>query len=230
MQNRILCLIPARGGSKGIKNKNLAILKGKPLLYWTLNLAKKIKLFDKIVVSTDSKRIQNYAKKNKVESPFLRPKNISTDTTPMKNVILHTLKYYKKNNYLPTAVVLLQPTSPFRKKSTLIKACKIFIRDKLDSLFTIEKIKHTQHPDYIFHNKNNFLKNTLKKLNKKKNRQSIKDYFALDGGVIFIFKSSTIKKGLISGKLSYIEVKMPECLDIDNLDDLKFAEKININL
>jgi 3-deoxy-D-manno-octulosonate 8-phosphate phosphatase KdsC-like HAD superfamily phosphatase len=61
-------------------------------------------------------------------------------------------------------------------------------------------------------------------------KETIKDFFALDGGVIFIFRSNTIKKGLISGKLAYIEVKKPESLDIDSLDDLKFAEKININL
>ena len=230
MENKILCLIPARSGSKGIKNKNLVKLKGKPLLYWTLNLAKKIKLFDKIVVSTDSKKIQNYAKKNNVESPFLRPKNISTDTTPMKDVVLHVLKYYKESNYFPTAVALLQPTSPYRKKSTLVKACKIFMRDKLDSLFTVEKIKHTQHPNYVFKDKSNVLKNTLNNLKKKKNRQTIKDFFALDGGVIFIFKPSIVKKGLIGGRLAYIEVKQPESLDIDTLDDLKFAEKININL
>ena len=73
----VVCLIPARSGSKGIKYKNLAKLKGKPLLYWTIQIAKKIKYFDKIVVSTDSKKFQNYAIKNKVCAPFLRPKIIS---------------------------------------------------------------------------------------------------------------------------------------------------------
>ena len=79
MKNKILCLIPARGGSKGIKNKNLVKLKGKPLLYWTLKIAKQIDFFDKIVVSTDSKKIQRYAEDNNVSAPFLRPKNISKD-------------------------------------------------------------------------------------------------------------------------------------------------------
>ena len=69
MKNKILCLIPARSGSKGIKYKNLAKLKGKPLLYWTIQIAKKIKYFDKIVVSTDSKKFQNYAIKNNVCAP-----------------------------------------------------------------------------------------------------------------------------------------------------------------
>ncbi len=230
MKNKILCLIPARGGSKGIKNKNLVKLKGKPLLYWTLKIAKQIDFFDKIVVSTDSKKIQRYAENNNVSAPFLRPKNISKDDTPMKDVIMHVLEYYKKNNYFPTAVALLQPTSPFRKKSTLIKACNIFIKKKLDSLFSVEKIKHTHHPNYVFHDKKEFLKSKLKNLNNKKNRQAIKSMFALDGGVIYITKSKIVKKSIIAGVIDYIEISQPESFDIDTIEDLKLCEMINIKL
>ena len=230
MKNKILCLIPARGGSKGIKNKNLVNLKGKPLLYWTLKIAKQINFFDKIVVSTDSKKIQKYAQNNNISAPFLRPKSISKDNTPMKDVILQVLEYYKDNNYFPTAVVLLQPTSPFRTKSTIIKAYNIFIKKKLDSLFSVEKIKHTHHPSYVFHDKKELLKSKLKNLNNKKNRQVIKDMYALDGGVIFITKSKIVKKSIIAGKIDYIEVFQPENLDIDTADDLRLCEMINVKL
>ena len=71
MKRKILCVIPARAGSKGIKNKNMVNLKGKPLIYWTIKIAKKIRYFDKIVVSTNSKKIKKFSEKNKVEVPFL---------------------------------------------------------------------------------------------------------------------------------------------------------------
>tara|TARA_B100000767_G_scaffold272191_1_gene299357 strand:- start:817 stop:1509 length:693 start_codon:yes stop_codon:yes gene_type:complete len=230
MKNKILCIIPARGGSKGIKNKNLIKFKGKPLLYWTLKIAKQINFFDKIIVSTDSKKIQRYAKNNNISAPFLRPKLISKDDTPMKDVILHVLEYFKDNNYFPTTVVLLQPTSPFRTKSTIVKAHNIFIKKKLDSLFSVEKIKHTHHPSYVFHDKKELLKSKLKNLNNKKNRQALKEMFALDGGVIFITKSKIVKKSIIAGKIDYIEVFQPESFDIDSYDDLKLCEMINVKL
>ena len=173
---------------------------------------------------------QKYAENNNISAPFLRPKSISKDNTPMKDVILQVLEYYKDNNYFPTAVVLLQPTSPFRTKSTIIKAYNIFIKKKLDSLFSVEKIKHTHHPSYVFHDKKELLKSKLKNLNNKKNRQVIKDMYALDGGVIFITKSKIVKKSIIAGKIDYIEVFQPESFDIDTHDDLRLCKMINVKL
>ena len=97
MKNKkILCLIPARGGSKEIKNKNLLPLKSKPLIYWSIKLAKKIKFFDRVVVSTDSLKIKSVAEKFGAEVPFIRPKKISKSQTPMIDVINHCILFYKK--------------------------------------------------------------------------------------------------------------------------------------
>ncbi len=230
MKKKILCVIPARSGSKGIKNKNMVYLKGKPLIYWTIKVAKKIRYFDKIVVSTNSKKIKKFSEKNKVEVPYLRSEKLASDKTPMDDVIRDILKYYKNFNYLPYAVVILQPTSPFRQLSTINNACKIFIKKKLDSLISIEEIKHNHNPKYLFSNKKNFLKNTLKTLQKKKFRQSEKVYFGLDGGVIFITKTKVINKYIIGGKIGFIKVKMPESIDIDNIDDLNLCKKINLKI
>ncbi len=117
MKNKkILCLIPARGGSKEIKNKNLLPLKSKPLIYWSIKLAKKIKFFDRVVVSTDSLKIKSVAEKFGAEVPFIRPKKISKSQTPMIDVINHCILFYKKKNIKFDAITLFQPTSPFRKK------------------------------------------------------------------------------------------------------------------
>ena len=230
MKRKILCVIPARAGSKGIRNKNMVNLKGKPLIYWTIKIAKKVGYFDKIVVSTNSKQIKKYSEKNKVVAPFLRPEKISKDKTPMNDVIRNVLDYYKNYNYLPYAVAILQPTSPFRQLSTINKACKIFIKKKLDSLMSIEEIKHNHNPKYLFSNKKNFLNKAIKNLQKKKYRQDEKVYFGLDGGVIFITKTKVINKYIIGGKIGFIKVKMPESIDIDNIDDLNLCKKINFKI
>jgi len=227
---KILCIIPARAGSKGIKNKNMTLLNGKPLVYWTINLAKKIKYFDKIIVSTDSKKIQKYSQKQGVHCPFLRPKNISGDNIPMIKVIHHALNYFGNLNYHPYAVVLLQPTSPMRRKVTVNKACKMFLRNKLDSLFSAEKIKHTHYPTFVFKNKTELIRNKLKNIQNKKVRQKINNLYALDGGVIFIRKVEKIFKYLIDGKLDFIIVDKPESYDIDDINDLELCERSKIDL
>ena len=150
MKKKILCLIPARAGSKGIKNKNLVLLKGKPLLYWTIKLAKGIKYFDKIIVSTDSNKIQRYALKQGVDCPFLRPKIISGSKTPMLEVFNHTLQYLSDSNYNPYAVVLLQPTSPMRTAVTINKACKMFLKKKTRFIIFCRKDKTHLSPTICF--------------------------------------------------------------------------------
>ena len=230
MKKKILCIIPARSGSKGIKNKNMVLLKGKPLIFWTIKNAKKIKYFDKVIVSTNSNKIKKFSQKKKVLVPFLRPESLAKDKTPMQRVVNHAVEFYKKENYFPYAVAILQPTSPFRKISTINEACKIFLKNNFDSLISIEPIKHNHNPKYIFNNKKEFIKKTIKNLNKKKYRQSEDSFFGLDGGVIFIIKTKFIKKFLIGGKVGFIKVKMPESIDIDNLDDLNLCKKLNIKI
>ena len=94
-----LLIIPARAGSKTLKNKNLINFCGKPLIYWSIKIALRAKIFDEVMVSTDSNKIKNYALKFGAKTPFLRPKNISLDTTPMYKVIEHAIKFYKKKKH-----------------------------------------------------------------------------------------------------------------------------------
>ena len=228
IKKKILCLIPARGGSSGIKNKNLIKFHSKPLIYWSINLAKKIDIFDNIIVSTDSKRIRKIALKIGAEVPFLRPKKISTSNTSMKEVINHCILYFKKKKIIFDAIVLFQPTSPFRKKKTIEKAIKIFFKKKLDTLFSIQKIKHTFNPYYTFELKKN-LKNRIKKLNHKPIRQKEKQFYALDGGAVFIFKSTSIINNIFGNKIGFIEVDKFESIDIDDYDDYKLYKNIPFN-
>ena len=164
---KFLAIIPARKGSKGIKNKNFKLFNGKPLIYWTLKSAKKSKYLDKILVSTDSKKIQNFCIKNNVLSPFIRPKKISHSKARAHDVILHTIKFLKNNyGYKPDAVVYLQPTSPLRESFDIDNCCKIFMKYKPDSLVSIVKLHHNLNPEEVYQIKN---KKKLIKFSKKKN-------------------------------------------------------------
>ena len=111
IHDKILCVIPARGGSKGIKNKNLANLNGHPLIYWSLKEAKKTNLINKIYVSTDCKKIKKYALSQNV-SVVDRPKKISGDNATSESALLHTLSQKNVKEFNPEILVFLQCTSP----------------------------------------------------------------------------------------------------------------------
>ncbi len=219
----ILCLIPARKNSVGIKNKNLKKINKEPLVLKAIKLANKCSYFNKIVLSSDSKKILSYAKKFKKVDSFLRPDKFSKNSTTMESLVKHTLDILnKKNQYYPQAIAILQPTSPFRKINTINIACKKFIRFKPDALVSVKKLKHTESPAMTFSFNR---KKKYQKLNIKiKNKQNMKDYFALDGGVIFLFKINKNNKYKLNGKTIFLEVDFPENIDIDNNKDLKLAK------
>ena len=125
----VLAIIPARGNSKSIKNKNIKLLFGKPLIYYSINIAKRSKLIDKIIVSSDSKRIINIAKKYGAEAPFVRPKKLSEDNSKDYGLFLHCLKWLKKNeNYVPDLIVHLRPTYPIRSVRIINRAIKFALK------------------------------------------------------------------------------------------------------
>jgi len=119
-----ICIIPARGGSKRIKNKNIKIFFGKPLIYYSIKAPVKSNLFDKVVVSTDSKKIANMAIKYGAEVPFLRSKKLSSDKATTDLVLLDAINLLKSKNYKIHACIY--PTAPLIKEIDLIKAHKNF--------------------------------------------------------------------------------------------------------
>lgn len=226
---KLLCIIPARKNSKGIRYKNFQKINGKTLLEITISFSKKIKYFDKIFVSTDSKKLKKISLTQKVECPILRPKKFSTDFASMKSVILHVLDYLEKTEkYKPDGVAILQPTSPLRTVKTVNNACSLFIKKKLDSLTTVEKIKHTHHPQKIIQKKFNKKYKYIKdfRYKSKVSRQLEKNYYGLDGGVIFLTSTKFVKKNIIGGKTILLTVSKKEGIDIDNFEDLEICRKL----
>ena len=112
---KVLGLITARGGSKGIPKKNIVNVGGKPLIAWTIEAALKSHVFDRVVVSTDNNEIASIAQKWGAEVPFTRPDRLAKDDSPHTDVLIHAINWLQeKEDYLPEFLMLLQPTSPLR--------------------------------------------------------------------------------------------------------------------
>ena len=156
---KILCLIPARSGSKGIKNKNIKELNGKPLIAYTIEQAINTKYKMKIIVSTDSQEYADISKKYGAEVPFLRPKEISGDLSTDIEFIKHCVDWLKHNqDYIPDIILQLRVTSPLRKVDDINKSLEIFINnfDKYDSLRSVYELDKTPYKMYHIE-KNNLI-------------------------------------------------------------------------
>ena len=152
---RLIALIPARSGSKRLKDKNILKLGKKPLIAHTIDYAKKAKIFDKIIVSTDSKKYASLGKKYGAEVPFLRPSKFSTSTSPDYGWVYFTLQKLEDSGCKFTHFFILRPTNPFRDDKTILKAWKKFKRYNPESLRAISLCK--EHPYKMWSIKNKFM-------------------------------------------------------------------------
>lgn len=230
---KILAIIPARCGSKGIPHKNIKLFKGKPLLAWSIIQAKKSSYINKIIVSTDSEKYQRIAISFGAETPFLRPHEISQDLSTDYQFIQHCLSWLNENkDYKPDIIVQLRPTYPTRSVKILDETIKLFIDnyDSYDSLRTV--IPFEKSPYKMYRIVNNKLEPLFKKVDDivepyNKCRQELPKTY-LHNGYIDIIKTDTIiNKKSMTGKyiLPYL-MNMNEYHDIDNIKDWNDAENL----
>ncbi len=219
---KIIAIIPARIGSKGIKYKNLKKVNGKSLVEICIKNAKSVKEISKVAVSTDSKKIQSLSKKLGAWCEELRPKSLSKKNSQTNQALLHVLKEVNEQfDY----IVELQPTYLFRKKETLSKAINILLKNKkYNSLISIVKIQDTSHPDFVIRKTNGQLK--FKSSATNFNRHYLKPLYKPIGLIIISkYKSFVKKKDMLTGKIHGIEItNKKEMHDIDNPTDLKIAK------
>ena len=225
----IITIIPARKGSKSIKNKNIINYKGKPLIYHSIKTALKSKLINTVVVSTDSKKYQSMVIKFGASAPFLRPNKYSNDNSSDRDFIIHASKFLiSKNNY-PDLIVLLRPTTPNRDIKIVNKGIKLFIKNfkKYDSMRSVSKFN--QPPQKLFMIKNKTLKGFFDKVLKgeyhsRPRQKYTKTY--LPNGYIDILKPSFFlnNKNKLWGKIQPFLTN--ETLDIDIQSDLKAKSKV----
>ena len=224
---KILIFIPARSGSKGIKNKNITKLNGKPLINYTLSFARKLtkeKNFS-VFLSTDSKKYLKYSSKKDLNYNYLRPKNISGDNSRIIDAVLHGLDWLATKNLYFDAVLLLQPTSPLRKTSETRKAINFFKKKKINSLVSVTKMKEHPFECIKSHGKKwEYLEKNKVKITKRQNYPN--KYFFIDGS-IYLSKVSFLKKYnsfVVKNKTKLFKLTQFPSIDIDQPVDLKISK------
>ncbi len=226
---KVLGLIPARSGSKGVPGKNIKLLAGKPLIDYTITAAQNSKLLSKLIISTDSEEIANICKKCGAEVPFMRPKELAQDNTPDRPVILYALKYLQEYaNFVPDFVVLLRPTTPF-KTGAIIDECivKMSEKSKYSSVRTVTKVEGVHHPYWMFNNKEGFLKTFIKgiDLNTYHRRQLLPECYRLNG-VVDVMRTDIITNidDMYGDKIGYVALSEYDSVDIDNQFDFELCQ------
>lgn len=223
---KILCIIPARSGSKGIPDKNIMDFKGKPLLSWSIQQAQQCKYNMKIIVSTDSEKYAEISKQYGAEAPFIRPDKISGDTSTDFECIKHCVDWLKeKENYEPDIILHLRPTQPCRKVEDINMAIEIFIsnRDKYDSLRSVIPIEKSPYKMYSINNEEltplfNEVNNIKEPYNQA--RQILPQCY-LHNGYIDILNADILKNDTISGTRIYpFVMNNDDNIDIDEKKDI----------
>lgn len=222
----ILGIIPARGGSKGISEKNIVKLGGIPLIEYTIREALKSKFIKKVIVSTDNKKIEKIAKLRGAEVPFLRPKSISGDLSPTISTIKHALKFLKeKEEFTSEIITILQPTSPFRTRIMIDNSIRLLRNSKSSSVISVSRLK--KHPYSSFILKNKILKPYKKDFENFSLLQKTPPLY-FPTGAIYTFWSSNLNNNSIYGKKIKPMIIEDEImnLDIDTPFDLFIAEMV----
>lgn len=225
---RILGLIPARGGSKGVPRKNIKKLNGKPLLQYTSEVALQSKYLSKVVLTTDTEEIMEVGRLLKLEVPFMRPSNLAADASPTLPVILHALEYYEARGDVFDAVCLLQVTSPFRTVNLLNEAIEKFIIKQTDSLVSVLEVPHEYNPHWSFEvNPSGNLNISTGESEIIPRRQELPKAYHRDGS-IYITKTAVLKekKSLFGNSIAYVESPKELYVNIDTMDDWKKAEEM----
>ena len=215
---KFISVIPARSGSKGIKNKNIIKIGKKPLVQYTFEAAINSKINENFILS-DNAKIKNLAKKFKINTQYIRPKKFSGSTTSLSETLNHFNKWLKKNNINYDYMVILQPTSPLRDYKDINKCLKIIEKSQSDSLFSISE--SLEHPYETIIKKKKSWKFVLAKSKKFYRRQDfdIKTYFI--NGAIFISSNKLInkKKTFTNSNHSFYKMPKNKSLEINDKEE-----------
>lgn len=223
----ILGIITARGGSKGVPNKNLELVAGKPLIAWTVATAIASRRLTRTIVSTDSQQIASAAQKHGGCVPFLRPPELAQDRTPHAPVIQHAINWVRTyDKFAPDYIVILQPTSPFRLPEDIDNAVEIAVTKKANSVISL---CHSHRPPWWAKtiSEDGRVFSLLPQTQQPGLRQEMPPAFMPNGAVYVVDVPYFMQTGVIVGDNSYAYL-MPEnrSLDIDTEWDLQLARLI----
>ena len=229
---KILAVVSARKGSKGIKDKNIKLLSGKPLVAHSLDTLLKIKDIDKIVLSSDSEKILNIGKKisKKIEI-MKRPKSLANDKTPLTSVVKYVAVELEKKNYKADFVLQVAPTCPYIKVSTYMRIIELLKKKKSDCVVTLKRIEY-EHPYRAkkLNEKNLVFSSFIKNMNVEKfiSRQDLPTLYCTSGAVyarsLKLLKKFNEKNFCLGSKPLGVIVDDIESVNIDRQIDFKFAQ------
>lgn len=226
---KILAIIPARAGSKGIKDKNIIDLNGKPLIAYSIEAGLKSKYIDKVVVTTDGEEIAREAIKYGAEVPFLRPEYLSSDNAKTIDAVIHCIEEMEKLGEKYDYVVLLQPTQPLRQSWHIDEAIELILEKNEEALVSVSKVK--DNPILIRSiDSNGYAVNLLLESSTKR-RQDFQDFYKVNGAIYInkINQNLNNKTSLNDNKLVYIMDEKYD-VDIDEMLDLQIAEIMMSNM
>ncbi len=223
---KFLAVIPARSGSKGLIDKNIKLLKGRPLLEHSILQAINAGIFEDVILSTDSEKYKAIGENSGATVPFLRPSSLSGSKVPTIDVLVHLLDWFNEQKKSYDAICLLQPTSPFRPPKLITKCIERFIESDADSLISVKNVPTEYNPHWVFEKKNDgFLKISTNDEKIIARRQELPPAFIRDG-CIYLSKSSVVKSGSLLGKnISYYINSDAPLINIDTPKDFEYAEK-----
>ena len=226
-ENRFIVIIPARGGSKGIPNKNLKDLLGKPLIAYSIECALNSKYINRVIVSTDSSEIAEVSKKYGAEVPFLRPAELATDSSPVIDTFIYTIERLEKGEGLIIDnFIVLQPTSPLRTTKDLDEAIELFIKKRADSVvsFTSE-----EHPIY-WHKYlgddgrlEDFISSSISR------RQDYRKTYYPNGAIYVFRKALILQRNYYSDNTYAYIMPRNRSIDIDYQEDFDYIEYLMTN-
>ena len=223
---KILAVIPARGGSKGIPRKNIAPLCGRPLIAYTIDAARAATCLERIVVSTDDVEIAAVSRRLGIEV-VMRPAELARDETETLSVLQHVVAELAGAGYRPDAVMTLQPTSPLRTNTHIDEAARAFVNDSLaDSLVSCVEVPHFFHPHSVMRLTGEGFLVPFLDLPQPGRRQDKEPVFARNGAAIYITSTKRLGEFIFGGRL--VPYMMPEAasIDIDSPADLTAAERL----
>ena len=223
----IFCIIPARGGSKGVPHKNVAPFLGQPLISHSIKYALESTLVDRVFVSTDDEQISKISRDNGAEV-IPRPAELAGDTATTESAISHAIEWWQEQNLNPTTIVLLQATSPLRPKDSLDKALKKFQAEGFDSLLSISPTHRffwrvdglEAHAEYDFMNR------------PRRQDMTESDIRYVENGSVYIFLLDHFihRENRLGGKIGYTIFPEDYSPEIDTLSDFTLLEEIAENL
>jgi len=221
---KYLAVITARGGSKGIPGKNTKPLNSKPLILYTVEASRKVFQDQYIYVSTESQEIKNTVESSGLEVPFLRPTELATDTSSSEDVLKHAIKEAVKKGLLFDAVVLLQPTSPFRNEEHIQSAITEFEKHPDSLLMSVTEAKEKPYYTLMEEDKEGFLQKS-KQLNFSR-RQDCPSVWNVNGAIYIFPKNEFMKGGFDTLSKRKFVMNALASIDIDSSSDWTIAESL----